>query len=165
MTRAGKEPAEDVKRAIHRAIELAGLEVRDVRMLKSSELNVRTVLGSASPPGWPHELPAVGLCAVVGFDGTIGEIEIRCAATDGNPLMEALATPHVQRCNCRLEELPTALKEVWIARREVIARFQAGEVAPIFDGKWSWEVPSAPSLPDTSSDSPPSCDADGNCPF
>ena len=165
MTRAGKEPAEDVKRAVRRAIELAGLEVQDVRMFKSPEMDVRTVLGSASPLGWPHELPAIGLCAVVGFDGTIGEIEIRCAATDGDPLMEALATPHVQRCNCRLEELPTTLKEVWVARHEVIARFQAGETTPIFDGKWSWKVPSAPSLPDTSSDSPSSRHPRGDCPF
>ena len=165
MTRAGKEPAEDVKRAIRRAIKLAGLEVKDVRMFKSSGLDVRTVLGSASPAGWPHELPAVGLCAVVGFDGTVGEIEIRCAATDGDPLMEAFAAPHVQRCNCQLADLPTTLKEVWVARREVISRFQAGEAEPIFDGKWSWEVPSAPSLPDASSDSPPSLDAGGDCPF
>ena len=148
MTRAGKEPAEDVKRAIRRAIELAGLEVRDVRMFKSPELDVRTVLGSASPVGWPHELPAIGLCAVVGFDGTIGEIEIRCIATDGDPLMQTYSAPHVQRCNCRLVDLPTTLKDVWVARREVIARFQAGEAEPILDGKWSWEVPSTPALPD-----------------
>ena len=148
MTRAGKEPAEDVKRSIRRAIELAGLEVRDIRMFKSPGLDVRTVLGAASPAGWPHELPAIGLCAVVGFDGTIGEIEIRCAATDGDPLMQTYSAPHVQGCNCQLAELPTTLKEVWVARREVIARFQAGEAAPIFDGKWSWEVPSTPPLPD-----------------
>ena len=165
MTRAGKEPAEDVKRAVRRAIELAGLEVQDVRMFKSPEMDVRTVLGSASPLGWPHELPAIGLCAVVGFDGTIGEIEIRCAATDGDPLMEAFAAPHVQRCNCQLVDLPTTLKEVWVARREVIARFQAGEAGPIFDGKWSWEIPSTPSLPDIPSDSSSPHSAGGDCPF
>jgi len=60
--------------------------------------------------------PAIALLAVVGFDGAVGEVEIRCAATDGDPLMELYCAPHVQRCNCRLADLPTTLKEVWVAR-------------------------------------------------
>ena len=140
MTRAGKEPAEDVKRAIRRAIEVAGLEVRELHMFKSSVQEGRIVVGAASPTGWPHEAPAIGLLAVVGFDGSIGEIEIRCAATDGDPLMEMFRAPLIQQCNCRLVDLPTTLKEVWVARREVIDRIEAGEAAPIFDGKWKWAV-------------------------
>jgi hypothetical protein len=35
MTRAGKEPAEDVKRAFQRAIELAGLKAHRVEMFKA----------------------------------------------------------------------------------------------------------------------------------
>ena len=140
MTRAGKEPAEDVKRAIRRAIELAGLEVREVHMFKSSVQEGRIVVGAASPTGWPHEAPAIGLLAVVGFDGSVGEIEIRCAATDGDPLMEMFRAPLIQQCNCRLVDLPTTLKEVWAARREVIDRIEAGEAVPIFDGKWNWTI-------------------------
>ena len=41
MTRAGREPAEDVKRAIRRAIEFAGLEVSEVRMFKTEGLHGR----------------------------------------------------------------------------------------------------------------------------
>ena len=100
MTRAGKEPAEDVKRAIRRAIELAGLKVHDLRMFKSTAVDGRIVVGAASPAGWPHEPPAIGLNALVGFDGAIGEIEIRCAATDGDPLMEAFRALLIQQCNC-----------------------------------------------------------------
>jgi hypothetical protein len=148
LTRAGKEPAEDVKRAISRAIELAGLKAHEVRMFKLPGRTARIVLGSASPADWPHELPALGLHAVVGFDGSIGEVEIRCAATDGDPLMHVYSAPCVQRCTCRLVDLPTTLKAVWVARREVIAQFQAGEAEPIFDGKWNWAIPSGPSLPD-----------------
>jgi hypothetical protein len=140
LTRAGKEPAEDAKRAIRRAIELAGLEVDELRMFKSTRLDGRIVLGAASPAGWPHDLPAITLLAVVGFDGSIGEIEIRCAATDGNPLMEVFNAPRIQQCNCRLVDLPTTLKEVWVARREVMARLEAGETEPIFDGKWNWAI-------------------------
>ena len=140
MTRAGKEPAEDVKRAIRRAIELAGLEVAELRMFKSTRLDGRIVVGAASPAGWPHDPPAIGLRAVVGFDGSIGEIEIRCAATDGDPVMEMFNAPYIQQCNCRLANLSTTLKEVWVVRREVIARLRAGESAPIFDGKWKWAI-------------------------
>ncbi|MHB1038543.1 MAG: hypothetical protein ACYC35_29110 [Pirellulales bacterium] len=148
MTHAGKEPAEDAKRAVRRAIELAGLEVREVRMFKSTGLEGRIVLGAASPAGWPHDLPAIELFVAVGFDGAVGEVEIRCAATDGDPLIGVFTAALVQCCRCQLAELPTTLKEVWVARREVIARLEAGEAAPIFDGKWNWTIPREPSLPD-----------------
>ena len=112
LTRAGREPAEDVKRAIRRAVELAGLKIREVRMFKSPGLDGRIVLGAASPADWPHDLPAIELFAVVRFDGSDGEVQIRCAATDDDPLMEVYTAPHVQRCNCWLADLPTTLKEV-----------------------------------------------------
>jgi hypothetical protein len=148
LTRAGKEPAEDVKHAICRAIELAGLKVHEVRMYKSAYAARRIVLGSGSPADWPHKLPAVEMHGMVGFDGSIGDIEIRCAATDGDPVMHVFTAPCIQRCTCPLTELPVTLKEVWIARREVIARLQTGDLAPIFDGKWSWELPNISLLPE-----------------
>jgi hypothetical protein len=140
LTRSGKEPAEDVKRAIRRAIELAGLEVREVRMYKSPGLSGRLVMGEAGPAGWPHDQTAIELLGVVGFDGSVGEIEIRCTATDGDPLMEMFSAPHLQHCHCRLADLPTTLKEVWVARRDVMARINAGEAAPIFAGRWHWTM-------------------------
>jgi len=140
LTRSGKEPAEDVKRAIRRAFELAGLEVQELRMFKSSTLQGRIVLGAACPAGWPHESPAISVMALVGFDGSMGDIEIRCPATNGDPLMEAFLAPRIQDCNCRLSDLPVTLKEVWAARSAVIARLEAGETEPIFDGKWDWTV-------------------------
>jgi len=128
----------DVKRAIRRAIELAGLKAARINMLKSTEAEGRIVLGAGSPAGWPHDLPAIELWAVVGFDGAVSDVEIRCAATDGDPLMKVYNALNVQQCKCQLADLPVTLKEVWIARREVIARLKAGESPPIFDGKWNW---------------------------
>jgi hypothetical protein len=144
LTRAGKEPAEDVKRAIRRAFEVVGLETREVRMFKSSTSEGRIVLGTASPTGWPHELPAIELLVWVGFDGSVGEVDIRCAATDGDPMMELYSAPFLQRCRCELADLPVTLKEVWVARREVIGRLTQGETPPIFDGKWTWLLASQP---------------------
>jgi hypothetical protein len=148
LSRAGKEPAEDVKRAVRRAIALAGLEMQTLRMFKSPGVDGRLVFGAASPAGWPYESPAIGLHVMVRFDGTVDEIQISCAATDGNPLMEVFRAPHLQGCSCRLADLAATLKEVWIARREVITQFQAGKAGPIFDGKWNWTTPNPPSLPD-----------------
>ena len=138
MTRAGKEPAEDVKRAFRRAIVAAGLEVSLVRMFKSLETDSRVVLGAANPADWPYKPPAIEMYVLVGFDGSVGEVDIRCAATDGDPMMEMFTAPNLQQCRCKLADLAVTLKEVWVARREVIGRVVAGEKPPIFEGKWNW---------------------------
>ena len=66
MARAGKEPAEDVKRAFRRAIELTGLKAHRVEMIKSEGINrpntfvARTVRGcSCQPRDLPATLKAV----------------------------------------------------------------------------------------------------------
>jgi hypothetical protein len=141
MTRAGKEPAEDVKRAIRRAIELAGLEVLSITMQSMSGYRCRLVQGMAIPDGWPHEVPALSLLVQVGFDGSIEEVQILCAATDEDPVQNVFNAPTLQDCYCPLKELPTTVKEVWVSRRQVIDRLKSGEAPPIFDGRWTWEVP------------------------
>ena len=70
-------------------------------------------LGSASPVGWPHDLAAIEVFVWVGFDRSVGEVDIRCAATDGDPMMELFSAPLLQRCRCGLADLPVTLKEVW----------------------------------------------------
>ena len=51
MTRAGKEPAEDAKRAFVRAIKQAGLRVHRVEMFKGGDTPGRFVFGTANPEG------------------------------------------------------------------------------------------------------------------
>jgi hypothetical protein len=140
MTRAGREPAEDVKRAFRRAIEFAGLKLHEVRMHKMDHIQGRVIHGAACPEDWPHDLPAIELLTTVRFDGTVDDVQIRCGASDGHPVTEAFGAPHVQWCFCDLADLPMTLKEVWAARREVVARLARGEAPPIFDGKWTWEA-------------------------
>ena len=140
MTRAGKERAEDVKRAFRRAIELAGLRAESVRMHKRSAAGVRMVLGTTNPEGWPHKTPALSLIAHVGFDGAVGTVEIQCSASDGDPVLELFRAAKLRQCHCDLADLDTTLKEVWAARREVMARLADGETPPIFDGKWHWAI-------------------------
>jgi hypothetical protein len=78
------------------------------------------------------------MMAVAGFDGAVGEVEIRCAATEGDPLMEVFRAPNVQQCHCSLADFSKTVKEVWVARRQVIARMKTGETPPFFEGKWNW---------------------------
>jgi hypothetical protein len=147
MPRAGKEPAEDAKHAIRRAIELAGLKVLSISMHSMSEHECRLVHGMVIPDEWPHEVPAISLLVKVGFDGSIGETQILCSATNDHPLQNVFTVPALQNCFCPLEELPATLKEVWVSRRQVIDRLRSGEIPPIFDGKWNWELPNL-ALPD-----------------
>ena len=140
MTRAGREPTEDVKRAFRRAIEFAGLEVCTVQMVKMDEHRGRLVLGGAKPQGWKHELPAVEISALVKFNGEIGLVAIRCGACDDNPIEHVFDAPRLQDCRCDLTDLPQTLKDVWAARGSVLQRWKKGERLPIHDGQWTWKL-------------------------
>lgn len=142
MTRAGKEPAEDVKRAFTRAIAATGLEVQWVKMFRGG-LEGRFIMGTARPPGWTQEAPAVELHAQVGFNGQISVVEIRCAATDDDRLMNTLVAPTVRNCHCTLEDLPETLQAVWAERQVVMEQTKGGSFKSRFEGRWLWEAPEA----------------------
>ena len=142
MTRAGKEPAEDVKRAFRRAIKLAGLKVHRVEMHKTEGVNGRLILGSANPEGWPHECPALGMSTAVDFGGNVGPVTMRCAATEEDPLPNTFIARTVRGCSCQLQDLPATLKAVWAERQVIIDLVKRGElVESKFIGCWTWETP------------------------
>ena len=145
MTRAGKEPTEDLKRAFRRAIEFAGLDVCTVRMAKMDQSDGRWVVGTAKPAWWKHELPAIEVSVVVKFSGEVGPVDIRCAACDDDPIAHAFDAPRLQHGHCSLAELPQVLKEVWAARGSVLQRWKNGERPPFQDGRWTWEQADFPS--------------------
>jgi hypothetical protein len=140
MTRAGKEPTEDVKRAFRRAIEFAGLDVCTVRMAKMDQSDGRWVVGTAKPTWWKHELPAIEVSALVKFSGEVGPVDIRCAACDDDPIAHVFDAPRLQDGHCSLAELPQVLKEVWAARGSVLQRWKNGERPPLQDGRWTWKL-------------------------
>jgi hypothetical protein len=146
MTRAGKEPAEDAKRAIIRAIGLAGLKVHRVRMFKGEGVAGRFIMCAANPEGWAHECPALGMHTFVDFTGEIGQVEIRCSATDEDPLMNALTAPTLRHCSCELDRLPETLQAVWKERQVIIDRATHGEGGSRFVGRWVWEAPEEPDV-------------------
>ena len=140
MSRAGKEPAEDVKRAFIRAIQSAGLQVHRVQMFKGG-VTGRFVIGTANPVAWPHEAPAMELRTFMDFNGKIGPIEIYCRATDEDPLMNMFVAPTVRNCRCKLEDLPEALHAVWAERQDVIDQGRSRPNTSRFAGRWLWEAP------------------------
>ncbi|KPK50427.1 MAG: hypothetical protein AMK72_02305 [Planctomycetes bacterium SM23_25] len=93
MTKAGREPTEDVKRAFRRAIEFVGLEVWKVRVIKTDEHGGRWVVGWAKPEWWKHDSPAIEIQMFVKFSGKVETVEIRCMARgdEGPPARLAAA--------------------------------------------------------------------------
>ena len=141
MTRAGKEPAEDVKRAFRRAIELAGLKAHRVEMFKTEGSSGRIVMGSANPEGWPQECPAIEMSTLVNFNGEVGRVDIRCAATDEDHLLSAFSARTLRACSCELDDLPATLKAVWAERQLIIDLVKQGKLTSAFVGRWTWESP------------------------
>lgn len=141
MTRAGKEPAEDVKRAFVRAIERIGLKVHRVQMFTGEPAEGRFIMGSAKPEGWAHECPAIGMRTFVDFTGEIGNVEIRCSATDEDPLMNMFSAPTLRHCSCDLGSLPDILQAVWDERRRVIDWAKQVDQDSRFVGRWVWQAP------------------------
>ena len=146
MIHAGKEPAEDTKRAFVRAIELAGLKVHRVQTFTSQGMPGRFILGTANPAGWPHESPAIEMQMFVSFTGVTGQVEIRCIATDGEPLMNALSALILQHCSCNLGDLPETLQAVWNERRLVIDQGRQGRHNKGFVGRWIWKALEPPQI-------------------
>jgi len=146
MTRAGKEPAEDAKRAFARAIKHAGLVVRRVEMFKGGNTPGRFVFGTANPEGWAQESPAVELRTFVDFAGEIGPVEIRCSATDDDHVMNVFNAPTLRDCSCELAALPETLDAVWQERQVVLVWVKQGEPNSRFVGRWVWEAPGEPDI-------------------
>ena len=93
MTKAGREPTEDVKRAFRRAIEFVGLEVWKVRMIKTDEHGGRWVVGWAKPEWWKHDSPAVEIQTFVKFSGKVGMNAARVRASWLDERLAGLRAP------------------------------------------------------------------------
>ena len=69
MSRAGREPAEDVKRRLVAACQEVGLVVNTATMHLSKEHGVRLVHVEASVPDWPHDTGMLTVMAQVSVAG------------------------------------------------------------------------------------------------
>ena len=98
-------------------------------------------MGSANPEGWPHKCPAIEMNTLVDFNGEVGRVDIRCAATDEDHLLSAFSARTVRACSCELEDLLATLKAVWAERQLIIDLVKQGKLTSAFVGRWTWEAP------------------------
>src|ERR1043165_1750498 len=88
MTRAGREPAEDVKRRLVCACQEVGLTVVKATMQLLPSADARIIHVSASFAQWPYESPTVGLMATVPKSGMRPDfVDVGCCATEGDPAL------------------------------------------------------------------------------
>ena len=82
MSRAGREPAEDVKRRLIAACQEVGLVISSAHMHLMREHALRLIYVGASIPNWPQETPMLTVMARVGTTGQWPEtVDIRCTSS------------------------------------------------------------------------------------
>lgn len=140
MTRAGREPAEDLKRRLKEACKEAGMKV-DMAMFRLIEDRAaRWVLLTASPLKWNRDWPALEIQTVMSTAGIVGDIRVLCQATNDEPISAMLTAPTLRGCRTSLDGLPATLKEIWAERNAVIRMMAEGQKPP-FMIRWLWAVP------------------------
>ena len=144
MTRAGREPAEDMKRRLAAACRDVGLEVSKAQMALLRDRAARFVMVCASLPGWLHETPMVTVQTWVTTSGETSPIEIFCQAnrTEEDPLEVAFTTPLMQgRKNVPLDHLVDHLQQTLVERAQVLRALDRGETAPFTFDDTVWDLP------------------------
>jgi hypothetical protein len=130
MTRAGREPAEDVKRRLVAACQEVGLLVTSATMHLMKEYDVRLIHVAASTPDWPHELAMLSVMANVGVAGEWPRtVDIRCIASRNNPI--SAAGPWMRgRHDVPFEDLITQLQATLFEREQVLKMVDSGISGP-----------------------------------
>jgi hypothetical protein len=140
MTRAGREPAEDVKRRFVTACQEVGLGIQNANMIRDRDDGSRVILVGAIPDGWTLATPMLTLMATVAADGDWShEVDVRCVATDddthpGNaPWMQG-------RGAVPLGDLIEQLRETLAERKQVMAAVKQGTPGPYEFGRSVWKT-------------------------
>ena len=144
MRRAGREPAEDIKRRIVAACKHAGLIVLSARMYLRHDQNDRVILVLAAKPDRPWEQCSISIMTMVTVGGRwSGRLDIRCAAYDRNYDPDVWDTPVMRgRGAVPLEELMEALKKTVEEQEQVVAAMKMGVDGPYSFAETCWDKPS-----------------------
>jgi len=143
MTRAGQEPAQDVKRRIIHACQEVGLKVISVKARLLTDNAVRFVLVDASPPGWSDESPLIEVLAFITVGGQwSGNVRIFCAAYEGELMTQMWQAPNMRgRDSVPLGNLVTELQKTLEEREQVVAARKLGIDGPYEFEDSRWEKP------------------------
>ena len=140
MTRAGREPAEDVKRRLAAACEEIGLTVAYATMHLLPEAGIRLIHVGGSLADWPHERATISLMAQVPVSGQWPNVvDIRCCATKGDPV-EVNAPWMRGRDRVPFDDLIEQMQATLAEREQVIAAAEKGVPGPYTFERSVWEL-------------------------
>jgi hypothetical protein len=130
VTRAGKEPAEDVKRRLVAVCEEIGWQVSQASMMMMPSAEARLIHVSASPPDWPPDTPVLSVMTSVPVSGAWPEtVDVRCCAGDREAM--PMNTVWMQgRGAVPLPALLDELQETLTEREQVLAAIKLGIPGP-----------------------------------
>jgi hypothetical protein len=139
MSRAGREPAEDVKRRLVCAAQEVGLTVVNATMHMVPGTDARVIHVGASFPERPYESPTIALMARVPVTGLWPDfVDVRCCAAEGDPAQGG--EPWMRgRDNVAFPELVEQLQETLMEREQVIASIKMGIPGPYRFERSVWE--------------------------
>lgn len=139
MSRAGREPAEDVKRRLIAACQEVGLVISSAHMHLMREHALRLINVGASIPNWPQETPMLTVMAQVGISGQWPEtVDIRCtSSTDSEFSFNDcwMKGRHESPFQDLIDELTQTLKE----REQVLALLREGVSSPYVFEHTVWD--------------------------
>lgn len=144
MSRAGREPAEDVKKRIVSRCKRAGLRIDTARMYLRRQHGDRVILVAASPVDWEHERSMITVLTTVSVAGDwSATVDIRCSTAEDGSITNFWDNPVMQgRHNVPIDELTDQLRETLRERDEVTAAMKLGLDGPFRFSRSTWRKPS-----------------------
>jgi hypothetical protein len=143
VSRAGREPAEDIKRRLVHIAREAGLKVTTARMYLRADQGDRLVLIGATREGSRDERWIVSIITVVSICGEwSGEVDIRCSIAPEDLLTQARNSLVMRgRGAVPFEDLARQLRDTLEEREQVMAALNLGVEGPYTFRRASWEYP------------------------
>ncbi len=143
MSRAGREPTEDVKRRLVHICREAGLKVTTARMYLRRDQGDRLVLIGATRDHLRDARWIVSIITVVGTNGDWnGEVDIRCSISPEDLLVQAGSCLVMRGRNAiPFEDLKRQLRETLDEREQVLAALNIGVEGPYTFRRARWEDP------------------------
>lgn len=140
MRRAGREPAEDVKRRLVAACQEVGLAIQSANMVRQPHDGSRAILVGAIPDGWTFDTPMLALTAEVSARGDwTRTVDVRCVATDDDT--HPGNSPWMQgRGEVPLGELIEQLRETLAERDQVLSAVKQGNLGPFVFERSVWKI-------------------------
>lgn len=140
MSRAGREPAEDVKRRLVAACQEVGLVINNANMHLMKEHGVRLLHVGASIPSWSEETSMLSVMARVGIDGRWPEtVDVRCTGASRDT--PCFAGPWMKgRDQVPFQDLIEQLRETLEEREQVVSMGDEGVPGPYVFKQTVWDT-------------------------